>query len=676
MIGDSETEARPNRWSWLVASWFVVVLGSFVWHSSSLVAPTLQLAVSLGWAVVTLYAIQFSGFRLARSVLPAPTVGVPALERSVLEFGFGTSLLIGAMFLGGILKLYGPWFPYACIGLALVGNHARFLRSLRVRLRLARRHSLGGSRFLLLCLLAVGSMTLLESLAPATSQDALVYHLAIPQAYVEQGGIVYLPTNFFAQFPQNIELLFTYALLLGQEPLAGGFHWLLGAAAACTIGAIAKFLRPTSNGLLAACCFVAVPTAALIAGWAYVDLGVVYFGAVSTLCFLRWVRHDNVRWLVAAGIFAGVTAGIKYTGGLQGLQVCALVCVVGWLRRYPVKRSLGLAAGVAALVGLVASPWWIKNLVCTGNPLFPFAYGLFGGADWDAERDAVLSMALGQWGGDRSWFESLLLPWRLTMDGEFFSLENFDGVIGAVFLMGAPLVLRSWRGRLEERLLLVMIGVEVACWILMTHQIRFLLPALALLSVLIAVNLDVPAAIARAGRRWTLDRCSAAGISAALAFNVVIISLHFGAHNPLSVVLGLEDRHRYLDREVPGGDYAVFRFIEEELPDDAYILFGSLGNPGYLCKRRYHSDAFFENFTLNEVLVASETPAEFIRACGDRGFTHFLFRWENVFDPTGKRSEISVEDQKKLATALNQSGKLVAQKAGTMLYALRTERGS
>jgi hypothetical protein len=29
-------------------------------------------------------------------------------------------------------------------------------------------------------------------------------------------------------------------------------------------------------------------------------------------------------------------------------------------------------------------PWLVKNLMETGNPVYPLAYSLFGGADWDA----------------------------------------------------------------------------------------------------------------------------------------------------------------------------------------------------------------------------------------------------------------------------------------------------
>jgi hypothetical protein len=157
-------------------------------------------------------------------------------------------------------------------------------------------------------------------------------------------------------------------------------------------------------------------------------------------------------------------------------------------------------------------------------------------------------------------------------------------------------------------------------------------------------------------------------LRAAILVNVLVIGIHFAAHCPLAVVLGLEPRNRYLEREVPGGDYRVFEYIETSLPRESYILFGSLGNPGFLCKRRYFADAFFENHSLARFLKEAGGPDEVLEAFAARGFTHFLFRWQNVFDPEGKKSDIPLEDQKKLASFLNRHGRLRVQLAGTFLY--------
>ena len=146
-------------------------------------------------------------------------------------------------------------------------------------------------------------------------------------------------------------------------------------------------------------------------------------------------------------------------------------------RLYPVLRH-----NWPAIVGLAASPWWIRNLVFTGNPLHPFAHGLLGGAGWDAERAEVLSRMLGSWGAGGGWLDTLLLPWTLTMSGRFFSEEHFDGVIGPVFLAGAPLVALAVRKSPAHAIVLAFAAAHAGLWLVTTHQVRFLLPCLAALA--------------------------------------------------------------------------------------------------------------------------------------------------------------------------------------------------
>ena len=357
-----------------------------------------------------------------------------------------------------------------------------------------------------------------------------------------------------------------------------------------------------------------------------------------------------------------MAAGCKYTAGLQGIVLIGCVFALAVARRWSLPRVVGHSALVAGVVGLVASPWWIKNIIYTGNPLYPFCYGIFGGANWDEERSEVLSLALKGWGGEGGIAETFLLPWQLTMSGRFFSEANFDGVIGCVFLIAAPVLVGSFWVSRKHRLLLATLLAYAVFWVVTTRQVRFLLPSLAMAAALIGAG--VPTLLARS---W-VRRSMTATLYAAMAFNVLIASLHFASHNPLLVALGLESKGQFLQREIAGGDYRVFEFIERELPENSYILLGSLGNPGFLIKRPYYSDAFFENHTLARILADCDSSAATLEAFQKRGFTHFLCRRDFVFDARGIKSEIPLEDQKKLMRFLNLHGHQLIEVEGTCLY--------
>jgi hypothetical protein len=646
----------------LAAAWSLLVLAVFLERTADLSRPLTGFLTKALLAALSAYAYVFTGFRIRRR-LPRLLPDTPdPLESFLIETGLGLAAFVAALILGGALGLYGRPFAWCILGAALLGNHAPFLAEAAVRVR----GLMPGPGWVFpAAILAIAwGMSFFQSLAPPACQDALVYHLAVPARYIEEGGFARVPGNFYAQFPANMEMLFTLGLLLDGGGLAQWHHWLLGVAAAASVGALARALSGRGTGLLAAAVFATIPTAMLIQGWAYVDLAVVFFATMSAVALVRWAEREEAPWLVVSALFAGLAAGTKYTGGLQGLLVAGAVLALGVLRRTPSRAIIARAAGAAAIAGIVASPWWIKNVVETGNPLYPFCFSIFGGDGWDAERAATLSAMLSEWGGDRGLFATLLLPWRVTMSGEFFSEENFDGLTGCAFLAGLPFcaaaALRSRAGGLAA---LLCLG-HALFWVATTRQVRFLLPALAIASALIAAGLS---------DEWFPRRSRAAAaavVKAALAVNVAFASTHFASHDPLPVVLGLEPEGRYLAREVPGGDYAVFEHIERELPEDAHILLGSLGNPGFLVKRRYTSDALFENRTLAEILRGAPDADAALEAFRARGFTHLLFRWENVFDPSGRRSEIPLEDQTKLMGFLNRHGRLLTGVRGTLLYEL------
>ena len=620
-------------------------------------------------AVVITYSLALTGNRVARRMGRWFPAGADPLERTLLELALGIGSALVILFAGGALHLYSTPFAWGLLAASWIAPHRAFLADLRARA--AHLASRGSSSTSVAVLAIAGTLTLIESLAPVVAQDALVYHLAVPAKWIEAGGFVPIADNFFASFPQNVELLFAWGLLLDGDSLAQWFHWLLGALSAASCASLARALPGRASGLTAAAIFATVPTVTLIAGWAYVDLGVVFFATTGLLAFVRWVERDEAPWLLASALLAGLAAGCKYTGGLQGLLVAGGVLAAGAFRGRPAGPTCLRAAGAAAVVGLVASPWWIRNMVFTGNPLHPFGHAVLGGAGWDAERAEVLSRMLGEWGRTGGILDTILLPWTVTVSGRFFSEEHFDGVIGPLFLAAAPLLVLAVRRSPAHAIVLAFAAAHAALWVVTTRQVRFLLPCLAALAAVLGSVLPGVAARASPGRLEGLRSTAwKTVVASALAVNTLFAVLHFAAHAPLAAVLGLETRSAYMARELPCGDHAVFEHIEKHLPARSRILMGSLGNPGFLVKRPYHSDALFENRTLAAILASSRTPDEAYRELASRGFTHLLFRMEFVFDPSGKKSEIPLGDQTKLMELLNRHARLEFHASGTYLYEL------
>ena len=69
---------------------------------------------------------------------------------------------------------------------------------------------------------------LVLALAPPIRFDSLVYHLALPNAYLQAGRVSYLPWIVMSGMPQTAELLYAWAIALGGTQAAVVLGWMFG----------------------------------------------------------------------------------------------------------------------------------------------------------------------------------------------------------------------------------------------------------------------------------------------------------------------------------------------------------------------------------------------------------------------------------------------------------------
>ncbi|MFN8103511.1 MAG: hypothetical protein U0U69_03535 [Acidimicrobiia bacterium] len=109
----------------------------------------------------------------------------------------------------------------------------------------------------------------------------------------------------------------------------------------------------------------------------HVDLLTLQAAVVLIWTGLLWLRGDRrLRWMVLAGLAAGLAAGTKQAA----LPIAAILVVVLAVQAF--RKHMWAHGTVLALCTLVpALIWPLRNLVLTGNPLWPFAFGPFPGAE-------------------------------------------------------------------------------------------------------------------------------------------------------------------------------------------------------------------------------------------------------------------------------------------------------
>ncbi len=317
-----------------------------------------------------------------------------------------------------------------------------------------------------------GVLYLINALAPELEPDALGYHLGLTAEYVRLGRFP-RRVGFFEMVPQGLEMLFVPAFAFGRHSAARLVHCAFLLASVPLMLRIGRRLGlPDNAALAAAVLYFCAPVAGVAGTSAYTDAGGVYFTLATFYALLVWRDTRDMRYLAVAGLTAGFCYAIKFPGGL--VAVLAVVFVVAVERKIRI-RQVALVAGTAMAM---ASPWILRSLDMTGDPVAPLASGIFHNAYFHASMEGSLATSLGSLGAVRWW----RVPYELIVGGAF------NGTMGPVFF-ALPLGLLALR-KGAGRLCWVAAALLAAPWFWNTGA-RFLMPALPFLALALALGLAI-----------------------------------------------------------------------------------------------------------------------------------------------------------------------------------------
>lgn len=567
-------------------------------------------------AAAEVLAIATVAVGLGLRLLPGLRIGLAAV---VASFGVGLAalgVLTLIMCATGLLRAYVVWPVLAGLGLLSARRIAEAWGWLR-NIKLPRLDAAG------FVLVAVGSFAslvlLINCLAPLTANDALVYHLNLSKIYTSAGGLVRLPYNVYANMPHYGEMLYTLVFCASGETGARLFYFLAVLAAATGIFALARRLVGRRFAAAGAACFLVEPLVLDIRVVCYVDILLVYFLIASVILLADALGRDapspRRAHVFAAAALGGFMLGIKYTGIAPALSLLALPLFAfrGRVKAKTIVVALVIAAAVFA-------PWLIKNEVYVGNPLYPVFAGSFDGPNWDKVQETELMRWQRNMGMGRTPLDYALLPFNVNERGRI-GYDRFDGTLAPVLLLLVPLAFVR-RTRFALTLAIMMAGIFVF-WAFSSQQLRFLLPSIALASVLAAAGLAWLRA--RAG----IGAANAIMVLAALlgAFSLAVPDQYGGAFvsgalgERLGVVMGLESRTDYLKRNVQPFD--MFDYVRRSLPGGEPV-FMIWENRAYYLDNPYFADSFYEASTVMRMVARARDPHEIAQSIKAMGFKYVM----------------------------------------------------
>jgi hypothetical protein len=471
-------------------------------------------------------------------------------------------------------------------------------------------------------------------LTPAIGKDALIYHLAVPKLFLKHHGIYFIPGNIFAHYPLNSEMLYAVGLALRGDVLAKGIHFVM--ALSILLG-MWQFARHHISEVpcipIALLVFYSIPSVFATSHMAYNDLTISFYAFLAVYAFVNWFGRRQDAWLILCGLLSGVAVSTKYTALLLPFLGCLGILWACRRNRASGQRVLRLLLGYILCTVVVGSPFYIKNWIMTGNPFYPFLYGIFDGRGWDPEQARLYDLFVNSLGMGRGLLDYLLLPWNVSVNAKMHS-PQFDGILGPVFILTLPFAIGMRKIALSAKIAMAYCLFTFMFWASSAQQIRYLIPVLPFLAIMTAYVLSYYR------RRRAVFGVLTVLIVGSMGFNGYHIVKDFMKIRPVGVITGLENREAFLNRMVPS--YAIFQYVKTRLPEDSKIFLIYMKNFGYLCDRPYYSDSMFESYTIQKILAQSATPAEACVLLKERGFTHILYDINYV---SGEMSTFSAEEK-------------------------------
>jgi hypothetical protein len=385
------------------------------------------------------------GWLLAR-LLPTPFPVLAAFLGAAAIFGNGV-LLLDATGMGLDGFSLSAFLALAAAGLALAG--ARRTAPLPPPAAAA---SGAGPRWPWMAVAAVGlgSILVRAIVDPLSGWDNFFRWNYLAELMLRQGSLAHYPPVSAADFE-------VYAWCDGIPTLVAGLNWLayvggtaqpvltawrIAAEVALTGYAIHQLARRWWGGA------AGWPALAVAAGsplllWSFAngqETGLLTLCLASLVLLLD--AHRERPGVVLAG-WAGVAAGVGATTRDYALAYVLLGGVaLAWQR--PGRSALLAYLGAAAAV---AGPWYLRNAILTGNPVFPHSLG--GWLPTNPAHTELMHAIARQWGVNAGRFDPAALPHIIFV------------LAGPALLLG---LVGAWRAWPRHRLAAVAIIVVSALW--------------------------------------------------------------------------------------------------------------------------------------------------------------------------------------------------------------------
>ncbi len=649
--------ARKTTW---IAILFVLILLASMWLTSQggiLPAEPGAFAASLYLVITSLPVLiilwlSAAGFGAA---LRQHFNGPPA-TRFVWQLGMGMAILLLLWWVAAYCGWINPLISRLVCATGLLILFCRVIPRLPSSLKQKIPHH-PSSWMCLAAAPAIGIMLIAATCPPGTlwrieafGYDALSYHLQLPREWLATGQMSGFEHQVYSFMPNLIEsaylLIFSLLNTSGCETqqtvyTCQLFHCSL--AVFMMIGLVHCLTNSTGKSIawLAGSTVISLPWIIITAGLPYNEMGMLAF-AITAMLMIFNRQITTIPQAMLLGVLLGATTMAKLTAGpMLAVPILLLVLLIPSRRDNNttlLRTAIRIIPVAATLLILTLSPYLLRNLTQTGNPVFPFMTHVWGTGHWSNQLASRWNYSHGLTGEQTHRLQAFREHWLQNrgygaVAGEKQAVSNTDiahfqrtngvPVFWLAAGIGGFIALINRKSRTSASALLAALLLQLLFWLYTTHlQSRFLLPTIIPAAFILAIGWKHPA------RYRPLITC---GLLALLPLTLAWLSLRtmlnqtvpLQSGEPAPVWLVIDSLAPHEQLHTPLYQNAANNHPINELPENSRVyIVADNQKLFYLCRPfTYHSP--FDHSPLGEWIRSFHHNSHLVTAAlKSAGYTH------------------------------------------------------
>lgn len=335
----------------------------------------------------------------------------------------------------------------------------------------------------------IGALLLLvfiQALGPSSGPDDLIYHVSNPVRQLQSHHLAITPETKGLHAMQYNQML--YALCLAVSASEGSPGVMNFALLLMLLGTVRRFCRrffPAVPSTTVMLLILSQPIVVYVSVRPYSDLLPTWLIMLGLHHAVVGTRDASLRRLLYAAVFFGVALGTKLTVIASIVPLVVVVTLAMTLLRRPPVETVTRILLCGGVVLLSVLPWHVWMWINFGNLVDP----IFTSGYWNNTPDYIHYPSFQDGIFSRLRHEvtlenMVLLPFSTTFS-RVPPNGSWGNIVTPVYLCLLPLVLLVCKGRRLRTFLGLYVGVYLLLWATNFSFIRYLLPVLPLVSVLV-----------------------------------------------------------------------------------------------------------------------------------------------------------------------------------------------